>query len=62
MSERDQLVAALGRAGRRAMIHLIQAAIEGVKAVESVIDEIGSIGENEADRDGESRTERIEVE
>lgn len=61
MAERDEVVSALGRAGRRVAIHLIQAAIEGVKAVESVIDELGKIGD-EGDDDDVPATERIEIE
>jgi hypothetical protein len=41
--------------------HLLQAAVEGLKAVEAVIEEVGSIGENEDDEDGTTRT-RIEIE
>lgn len=52
---------ALARAGRRAAFHLLQAVIEGLKAVEAVIEEVGSMN-----RDGstgeEGRRTRIEVE
>jgi hypothetical protein len=41
--------------------HLLQAAVEGLKAVEAVIEEIGSIGENEGNKDETART-RIEIE
>lgn len=63
MKEQSPTVAALGRAGRRVVFHMIQAAIEGLKAVEAVIEEIGGIGDG-ADQDGdvpESR-QRIEIE
>ncbi len=59
---RDVLFETARRAGKRALIHLIQAAIEGVKAVEAVIDEITNIGKNDDDSDPAGRTERIEVE
>lgn len=59
---RDDLFETARRAGKRALIHLIQAAIEGVKAVEAVIDEIANIGKNDEDSDPAGRTERIEVE
>lgn len=51
---------AVSRAGKRAAYHLLQALVEGLKAVEAVIEEIGGIGE---ERD-ESRPEkqRIEIE
>ena len=41
--------------------HLLQAAIEGLKAVEAVIDEMGSIGEP-TDEDDANPRERIEIE
>ena len=59
-STRDALV----RAGRRVGFHLIQATIEGLKAVEAVIEEIGGIGdhdENEAD-DAARGVQRIDIE
>lgn len=53
--------AALGRAGKRAAIHLVQALIEGLKAVEAVIDEIARIGDSDH-HDNEIPRQRIEVE
>lgn len=43
--------------------HMIQAGIEGLKAIEAVIDEVGGIGDR-ADEDGspKDRRQRIEVE
>jgi len=41
---------------------MIQAAIEGVKAVEAVIDELGKMGDNESGTQTANGTERIEVE
>ena len=56
-------VAALTRAGRRVAYHMIQAAIEGLKAVEAVIEEIGGIGSEGDHDDGQSSTrQRIEIE
>ncbi|MGA7097809.1 MAG: hypothetical protein WB245_09605 [Acidimicrobiia bacterium] len=52
---------ALARAGRRAVYHLLQAAIEGLKAVEAVIEEIGAIGDKNDDDSQPVRT-RIEIE
>jgi hypothetical protein len=52
---------ALGRAGRRAAYHLLQAVIEGLKAVEAVIEEVGSMRRDDAEPGGGQRT-RIEVE
>ncbi len=51
---------AVSRAGRRAAYHLLQALVEGLKAVEAVIEEIGGIGE-ERDEDRPQK-QRIEVE
>jgi hypothetical protein len=63
VKEQSPIVAALGRAGRRVVFHMIQAAIEGLKAVEAVIEEIGGIGDG-ADQDGEKpeSRQRIEIE
>jgi len=63
MRDRDQVLNALNRAGKRALIHMIQAAIEGVKAVEAVIDELGNMGDDDDDVEQSSTgAERIEVE
>jgi hypothetical protein len=53
---------AVGRAGRRAAYHLLQALVEGLKAVEAVIDELGSIKEVRSDEAEGPTRERIEVE
>lgn len=52
---------ALGRAGRRAAYHLLQAFIEGLKAVEAVLEEVGSMNRNDG-ASGEGERMRIEVE
>lgn len=59
--EQSPTVAALSRAGRRVAFHMIQAAIEGLKAIEAVIEEIGGIGD-ERDHHEPSRRQRIEIE
>lgn len=56
----QDLAAAVGRAGRRASFHLLQALIEGVKAVEAVLDEMGKVGENESETSPAG--ERIDIE
>ena len=61
MKDQSEVVQALARATRRVIYHLLQAAVEGLKAVEAVIEEVGSIGENDEDKDGTTRT-RIEIE
>lgn len=62
MKNLDDVFETVNRAGKRALIHLIQAAIEGVKAVEAVIDEFANLGQNEDDSDDQRRTQRIDVE
>jgi hypothetical protein len=59
---RDRVLNALNRAGKRALIHMIQAAIEGVKAVEAVIDELGNMGDDDDVEQSSTGAERIEVE
>jgi hypothetical protein len=60
--DREQVVNALSRAGKRALIHLVQAAIEGVKAVEAVLDELGKIDDQDGREQSSTGAERIEVE
>lgn len=62
MKEQSETVAAIGRAGRRAVFHLLQAAVESLKAVEAVIEEIGGIGDEKRDDAQPSKRERIEIE
>ncbi|MGD2102362.1 MAG: hypothetical protein PVG83_08980 [Acidimicrobiia bacterium] len=62
MREQSPTAAAFRRAGRRVLFHMIQAAVEGLKAVEAVIEEIGGIA-GEADHDdGSEGLQRIEIE
>lgn len=62
MKEPSETVAAMSRAGRRAAFHLLQAAVESLKAVEAVIEEIGGIGDDKR-HPGEARDkQRIEIE
>ncbi len=51
----------LGRAGRRAIYHLLQAVIEGLKAVEAVIEEVGTLGDASEEPGDEGRV-KIEIE
>ena len=53
---------ALGRAGRRAAYHLLQAAVESLTALEAVIEELGAIGDENDDDERRPTTQRIEVE
>jgi len=56
----SETLEALSRAGRRVLYHLLRAGVEGLKAVEAVIEELGRVGESEDE--GESGRQRIEVE
>lgn len=58
MSGGSETFEALSRAGRRVLYHLLRAGVEGLKAVEAVIEELGKVGEEE----GETDRQRIEVE
>lgn len=62
MKDQSARVAAMSRAGRRAAFHLLQAAVEGLKAVEAVIEEIGGIGEENNHHGETSKRQRIEIE
>lgn len=63
MKEQSPTGAALGRAGRRAAYHLIQAVVEGLKAVEAVIEEIGGIADgSDQNGDDQDQVQRIEIE
>ncbi len=61
MKDQSEAMQALARAGRRVVYHLLQAVVEGLKAVEAVIEEVGSIGEND-DKEAEATRTRIEIE
>lgn len=55
--------AALKRAGRRALFHLVRAAVEGLKAVEAIVDELAHVGSDRPDPDDEGpRRVRIDIE
>lgn len=63
MKDQSPTMLALSRAGRRASIHLVQALVEGLKAVEAVIEEIGGIADQaDHDDDDTNRKQRIEIE
>lgn len=57
----QQIVSAFARAGKRATYHLLQALVESLKAVEAVIEEMGTIGESDSS-DSMKFRKRIEVE
>ena len=62
MKEQSPTVAAMNRAGRRVVYHMMQAAVEGLKAVEAVIEEMGSIGDEKDQNDDRTARQRIEIE
>jgi len=47
MTEHSETVTALKRAGRRALYHLMKAGVEGLKAFEAIVDELGEVGRKE---------------
>lgn len=61
MKEQSPTVAALSRASRRVAYHLVQATIEGLKAVEAVIEEVGTIRTDEDETDKKLIREKIEI-
>lgn len=61
MRDQSEAMQAFGRAGRRAAYHLLQALVEGLKAVEAVIEEVGRIGDDD-DPDSTGTRTRIEIE
>ena len=64
MSEpHSPILAAFSRAGRRAAYHLIQAMVEGLRAIEAVIEEIGGIAvRDDQDEGSTSPIQKIDVE
>jgi hypothetical protein len=62
MKPESETVAALRRAGRRALFHLVRAAVEGLKAIEAVVDELARAADAGGDQEDDSTRHRIEVE
>lgn len=59
----SETVEALRRAGRRAIFHLLKAGVEGLKAIEVIVDELGRVGHHPEGDDGDERRRvRIDVE
>lgn len=59
--DRNELRAALRRAGRRAVFHLLRAGVETLKALEAVIDELARAGPSRRET-GQAGPTRITVE
>lgn len=59
----SETAAALRRAGKRALFHLLKAGVEGLKAVEVIVDELGRVGHDDGGEGGDGpRRERIDIE
>lgn len=52
----------LKRAGVRAAYHLMRAGVEGLKAIEAVLDELGTARRESADSEREPIRQRIDLE
>ncbi|MGH9195234.1 MAG: hypothetical protein ACRD1T_05800 [Acidimicrobiia bacterium] len=61
MSTESATITALRRAGRRAIFHLMRAGVEGLKAVEAIVDELAQVSKKADDAESQKPT-RIEVE
>ena len=62
MSEQESARVVLGRAGRRAVGRLIQAAIEGLRSVEVILEEIGHIGAEAGHHVEDQARQKIDIE
>jgi hypothetical protein len=62
LKESSTTRAAVGRAGRRATYHLLQAVVESLKALEAVIEELGGIEDRPDQDDTRPTRQRIEIE
>ena len=62
MSADGEPMAALRRAGARAVYHLLRAGIESLKAVEAVIDELGTMGKDDPEGEPGGGRTRIDLE
>jgi hypothetical protein len=58
----SETLAALRRAARRVLYHLARAGVEGLKAVEAVVDELAKVGKEEEGDEAAGERRRIEVE
>lgn len=58
----SETTAALRRAGKRALFHLLKAGVEGLKAVEAIVDELARVGKEEPPEDRGQTRVRIDVE
>jgi len=61
VSNESATITALRRAGRRAIFHLMRAGVEGLKAVEAIVDELAQVSKKPDEAESQKST-RIEVE
>lgn len=52
---------ALKRAARRAAFHLLRAGLEGVKALEAVVDELSKVGKVDGSEEGDRGPSRVRI-
>lgn len=58
----SETITAMKRAGSRVVYHLLRAGVEGLKAVEALVDELGKVGKaDESDPDQPRGRVRIEI-
>ena len=62
MTGESQSVAALKRAGARAVFHLLRAGVESLRAIEAVVEELGRVRQATEPADETERPVRIEIE
>lgn len=56
-----ETTAALKRAARRAAFHLLRAGLEGIKALEALVDELSKIRQEEGSEEGDGGPERVRI-
>lgn len=56
-----ETTAALKRAARRAAFHLLRAGLEGIKALEALVDELSKIRQEEGSAEGDGGPERVRI-
>lgn len=61
MTSESATIAALRRAGKRALFHLMRAGIESLKAIEAIVDELAQVNKS-PDEPSADKSTRIEVE
>lgn len=57
----SETVNAVKRAGSRVIYHLLRAGVEGLKAVEALVDELGKVGHSDAPEEPGSSGGRVRI-